>query len=213
MGSPLDVIKDGIKTGDWSRVCQGYNAMTGDNLTPAAGGGGSWALAIHEIYDKCAALILEPAPKKKVYVKAGKPPKAKGFVDNIMPPEPRLDECVVELPPVEDDHNKFHVQHSRPGQQVREDGKKEAVKLPFEPGLNNEFCDDGTLAVAEADLDTNYLPKAPSARRAPVKFVKVKCTRCGKEEEVNPNAAPRRLATEDDNGSYICNSCVSRAIK
>ena len=107
--------------------------------------------------------------------------------------------------------DKFRIEHGEGAQDIREDGKKEARKLPFKRGMKNTFVDDGTLALAEREFDKKVLPAQPGDRRPPIKFIKAKCGRCNKTEEINPALAPRRLGQDDEPSSYICNGCIAVA--
>jgi len=233
MATPLDLIRKGIKSANWQLVCDGYTALTGEAIVPHAHAGGSWHALVMELRDKCNSM-LEPAekayqereaakteavkPKKKSKAKEVAHKLAQRFAENGQlagaPAGTKLPDLEPEPEPEpEDEYAKFRVQHNEPAQQVREDGKREARKLPFKPGMTNTFVDDGQLAAAESEFDKKVLPKAPSPRRPPVKMVTLKCSKCDRTEEVNPNAAPRRLSKDDERGSYICNSCIARAVK
>jgi hypothetical protein len=65
--SPLDLIKQGIEKNDWGKVTQGYNQMTGQNLSVVSEGN------LVETLEKALSLAREKyTPKHKANTK---PPK------------------------------------------------------------------------------------------------------------------------------------------
>ncbi len=240
MAAPLSLIQEGIETANWQKVCDGYEAMTGNHLDPTLSTTNdevTMFVAIETIHRICKDFLVKIKPEKqdvvmpiipkeiksgvKLLKKVAKPPKKKVAerplkAEKLEKPSksPLVEEASDNLVcTTVEEHNKFHIKHGEVKQDVREDGRKEAKKLPFKPGMTNEFVDTGELAVAEKDFDKKVGSKRkPPERRPQAAFVKVKCSRCDGTSEVSLSLAPRRLAGDDEETSYVCNSCISKAV-
>jgi len=96
-----------------------------------------------------------------------------------------------------------------------EDGKPKNLgrKLPFTPPLQfNKFQDTvvenrGELKSANPQLEILYGNKQRQKKPTSNPFVKVKCSKCGKSEEVSPILATYYSDDPSEN-SYYCNECI-----
>ena len=91
---------------------------------------------------------------------------------------------------------------------------------PQTTNSTNQFVDDCTLCTE--DLKANdpilrqmYNRAAIHERRPPVRLVKAKCQKCGKEEEVSPVLTQGRAigipGESDDLPPYLCNRCSKKS--
>lgn len=92
---PLKQIKKGIQTGDWTLVTEGYNALTGDDLSVPSSSQTSMTLpdiiaalqqlagsdTIDEVVDE--SVPITPAKPKKTRKKNSKPEISKDFVESL----------------------------------------------------------------------------------------------------------------------------------
>ena len=91
---------------------------------------------------------------------------------------------------------------------VQEITQQKTVRPGKFGGGPNKFVDKKVDALADLKMvpkDLNFDALAEN-KRSPIKLVKVKCARCGKEEEIFPDAAPKRL-DKDYVMDYTCNKC------
>lgn len=71
--SPIDYIKEGINEGNWNTVCDGYERLTGETVSPPAEHNAQKAiLRIRDIISDTLSETLEPKPAKTSSTKSKK---------------------------------------------------------------------------------------------------------------------------------------------
>lgn len=91
---------------------------------------------------------------------------------------------------------------------VQRPARWQPVKLGQRPNL---YVDDLTENIKDIEIDNKIDRSNKALRRPPVKFVKVTCVRCGKNEEVTLDLAPKRIGLDKNDmetTNYICNNCI-----
>lgn len=74
--SPIEQIADGIHTGNWQAVCEGYEQLTGEWISPPSAENDEIKDAMREIMD-IACIALKPKETKKEKVNYSKKSKKK----------------------------------------------------------------------------------------------------------------------------------------
>lgn len=208
--TPLDIIRNGILAGDMDMVANGYHTLTGAKVSPPP-----VAPRIKVVHDEglltvlanikqiCEGAIRQPTVLK---IPEPEPPPLRLVTEDALPANTKAKEKNSAT-------DQFRIQHKRPQQNIREDGKKSAIVLPFEPGMKNEFVDDGTLAVpteAHLKFDELALPKQRvSQPRPPIQLIELVCSECGYKETCSNSTA--RLM--DDEYKHICDACIGKRVK
>jgi hypothetical protein len=106
-----------------------------------------------------------------------------------------------------DPYEQFRVVHRGP---QGEGNKNYCRSETITPGMTNSWKDDRKLAVQEIkDSLRLSKEKAPEPRRDQVTLVKVGCGKCGKEYNVSPIFAPRKIQGEMT--TYVCDVCIRGA--
>jgi hypothetical protein len=131
---------------------------------------------------------VSPEPQSKP--KRGRPKKAKV--------EPVEVEVAPEAAPAPANNNGVHIINPTG---VKNFGRSTAVS---KDKRENKFVDDKSVAPNEIDLKP--CPRK-TPRRPPIPMVSVRCSECGKKEEVDPILAKRRLTTKYS-AKYKCNDCI-----
>jgi hypothetical protein len=195
MSSPIELLREAILQGDWSKACQSFEGLTGMRLDPPETSAGTAEVEVR-IDQAALAATLKEAVAQAVRENM----RFEQAVDE--PPRQRPDPP--RLPRREEPLTKqFQVQHRG------SKGGKACRAMPFNVGEHhNTWKDDGKLAAEEiAGSRKLSATKAPEPRREPTGLVRVECCKCNREEDVLPIFAPRSLDS-GDRSSYVCNDCI-----
>lgn len=219
MSSPIDLLRRGLQSSNWSLVSQSFKLLTGETILPPEGD--FLSPSAKRFLEKLSTDINEFLAGP-VYVSAAPPIEdEEEDIDEPVPVNVRRESKAEAQPQpphraTDASLDKFHHTHGKAADDVREDGKKRAKPVPFEPGsYRNAFVDDGSLAKGDIAIDkklTNGLE--PSERRPEVKLVDATCSKCGKKEEIPAGLASRTVGDDDDGDSgfsYVCNKCIPKS--
>jgi hypothetical protein len=209
--NPIELLRVGIAEGSWTKVCDGFQQLTGMQVSPPVEKPAGDQVALYGflrgLHERIAVVL------------------ANGSVSAAADPDPPSDEVSTRAREVRDavtnntempvpehrqpanEYEKFKVSH---GNTKNKDGKSACKTMPFEPGMKNTFRDDGSIGSDLVEDSKQFSEKKqPEPRRDPVKQVTVTCSKCNKTENVPPIFAPRSLE-KGDQSSYVCNNCIGR---
>jgi len=193
--NPIQQIKAGIQAGDWTLVCIGYQSMTGEGLTPPAGGTANDAKWANRLLTLITEMSGELPKEEPVVVakKSKRQPNRKKLQPAGSEPEPKL--AAPESP---------DVIISTPPTPKGIKGEREARSEPFQAPKGNRFVDDPKLFANEAKLDALMTKGVePAAPRAKVEMLEAVCV-CGKKEKVHPIF----LEGAESQKTYKCQKCI-----
>lgn len=241
MASPIEVIKQGIEAGDWKKVVQGYNRLSGDKLKPPKGGI-VVEMRSEDIPDRVRAEIERPLTEAiQDAIRQLTNALSTDDDDNNEQEEGEGDddEDEEEPSPFEDDPGesvearaseaRAILRGERPlpdfthvhagvveADEHPELGRKCRTE-PFQIGsFKNEFVDDGRTCRSDIKVDRKLTRGLrPSQRRPPVRKVKVKCFKCEKHYTVDPEFAPKKIEARDgtkESTTFVCDGCMKRTV-
>lgn len=218
--SPIELIREGISSGNWQKVCDGYAGMTGTKIEPPSapevriefppGFASNLAAQIkayirdYPLDGKVCGHDKPAQPPASVLI-VGQAEVTKELERVVQNRLADIEKEKVARPTRENTTEKFRVEHKTP---QRTDGKRACRVEPVTPGMTNEFVDDHTIAADDIEDSKAFSArKKPEPRRPPVKKVRVVCCRCNNELEVEPIFAPRSAGDKDEPSSFVCNDC------
>lgn len=213
--TPLEHIRKGIQTSDWTHVCDGFAALTGEKLTPPAAQPMSREKVV-EAHRLLAEVLDEHAEPPQAPVR---PRKGRGR----KPLEPKPEAEPESEPAPASTPEPKQEQEPEPGAEAREDpmarfrvnntprhGRRLAGAQPWEPPTTNHFKDDGKIA-RELVQDSVHASKTqtPTERTRPAyQDIELTCSRCRKTFRVHPGLRPVKLDDDDREYEWKCDRCV-----
>jgi hypothetical protein len=219
MSSPIELLRSGISQGNWSDICSAFRLLTGENVSPPQAVKVSVADSQKEAaFDQIRQIVMQfqtaDVQIGTAQVVEGEPEEEEeDEEDEDEAPEDPVSVRAREVrdkatnQPHRESTDKFKIKHKG-----RKNGDSKSCRvLPFEPGMTNTFKDDRTLAKNDIALSEKINAMVqPSERRPEVPKVKVECSKCHKEELVEPIFVPRKLDAQDAGSSYVCNGCIRK---
>ena len=212
MASPIQMLRDGILSENWSLVREAYSILSGEELPvlqPTEFGRATDGRPLNQDGNPS----VPPADYFKL--PEGHVPTFGSGVYQHSVPEPKPPE---KTNPLEWSIDDFRTQPAdKKPEIVEEDGVKKNFgrKEPLQKFAGNSFFDDMVFAHEEVKADialaqtSKYIPPRPA-----VKYYKCRCRVCGREENVKQHFVVKRLANDDSEGSsYVCNHCQSTGVK
>lgn len=228
--TPLELIKEGIEGADWNKVSKGYENLTGNKVkTPQAGKAPVEVKVeakynsedvVKQISDTRAEVLLRIsrvvndvfydaivyANEVKKNLESLDPVEheeaEEADISPIAPSLPEMDQQKV---------NDFHIDHSQNQPVTTGEYKRYCRSEPFEPGMKNNFKDDGLLEKKLTKADKNLWKNKEPIERRPAKKTKVitvQCWKCKKEQEMNE--ADAHPIIEGERCRYTCPKCLRR---
>jgi len=168
--SPLEYIEEGIKEGDWEKVCEGYERLTGTALPLPVERPGEVRKA-HEVLQQIVAIASEILPEGETVVQS-----------TTVEPEPKKKKRGRPKGSGKKKKKKTTAEEDDPTLQL-DDNKKTAVQK--ETGgtrlITNE-PDPDEVEKNKAKAEKAQRNKAQLGRKAARKY-KVKCNECGEQFE------------------------------
>lgn len=202
--TPLEHIREGIRTGDWPNVCAGFAALTGEKLSPPVCGTVSRE-GVEEAHRLLGEFLAGPRPEpepqrpRKPESKPKPKPKPKQKQKRAEP-EPDQDH---EPAQANDPLDRFRVNNGDPGRRL-------SGAQPWAPPGENLFVDDGTIS-SELVQDSKHASKnqkPTEGSREPFKEIDLTCAKCNKTFTVHPGLRPVKLDDEDQEYAWKCDRCV-----
>lgn len=186
MPTPLDNIREGLETGNWTLINDGYLALTGINI-------------LGEIEEPKKAIRKKAAPKKTVAKKTPKrPAKATKPKQAAKPRATRKKAPTVVVEP-QRDPNDFSMPLGIPqrGESEKVQAKLEQVSLR----KKNGFIDDRIDFNTERKMSKQPKTSRTGPARPPIRSLVINCTRCSRPQQVMENELIEEVA-------YICRDCL-----
>jgi hypothetical protein len=207
MSSPLELIKDGIETGDWGLVTKGYNVLTGQKLAvpqpPAAGKDLSDEDAIY-LTITILQDILEERAAAPVQVQAEPPPKTTSPAKKkVVKKKTASKKKVTKKTGVKKGVTKKKTAKKK-GDDDSSDDTDNVVEGNTMIGKFRLPFADYIDPAAEAEAKAAASRRQPKQRNTPYKPHPVGCEKCSKEFDGKKAAHQERIILEkDDNDRTI----------
>lgn len=198
--TPLDLLKQGIEQGQWEAVCAAYTMLTGIVLKPV--------FEDNKPEDNVEAdrVIKENKNENNKNEDIYEDEDDDNSEDDEDEDEDEDEEDDSELDDDEDDDEDEEGEHRIKRNRSKIHTRSSPVSFA---GRKNEFVDDGS----EAAEDLAFMPKPEvlqkrrKKRRPEYKTVRVRCSKCGASERVDPDVAPTTLNKGKYKMRYVCNEC------
>lgn len=192
--TPLDLLKQGIEQGQWEAVCAAYTMLTGVVLKP-----------VFEDHDPEANEIVDANEEATRVIEENKKNRETEEEEEDEDEDSETEEDDSEIEDDDEDEDSEDQHKIKNG--------RSKIRTRASPvsafGVKNSFIDDGV----EAAEDLAFMPKPEvlqkrrKKRRPEYKTVKVRCTKCGNTERVDPDVAPTTLNKGKYKMRYVCNEC------
>lgn len=197
MASPIQLLREGLETGNWKCVANAYFLLTGERIVEPESDSddgslrGFLQILKTQIEEQLDGVGEEIVDQDELFEEKPKPkPKPKAQAERL--PD-------------------FHIEH-RGETQSDSDKGKQCRTLPLDTGPSVNRWKDNPKLAAKDRAESRKLSKKFTGKdyRDEYKPVKVTCSRCDRTEEVHPDVAPKRVDKDDDTSSYVCNRCVKK---
>lgn len=185
--TPLDLLKQGVHNRQWEAVDAAYTMLTGETVFPSSP---SPAKEKTNEYNTVEEEISEDEENEEVIEKENEDDRDEDEIDDDEEGDEDAEEGIHK-------HRQNKIRVATGSQPVNVKGKK------------NTYKDDGVEAEADLKLmpSPEKIANLKTKRRPTYTKVKVKCSKCGTIEKVDPILAPQRLANGKYKMRYVCNDC------
>lgn len=226
MAAPLAVLRNGILNGSWDEVVEGFALLTGERLGVPKAQALPLDINAHgvigDIYDLLDKYYsgykipqeLEPINIKEEFKDLRKEIEATQSESRHETMEWDKEEPAKPITISERSELDFSIEHKGTEEQDYDPEKgRRARTLPMDTSstTENRFKADPRLASEEAQesiaLSEKFKGKSHRQQYVPIK---VKCKKCGNEEFVHPDNAPKHSDSSDEGNSYVCNTCIKK---
>lgn len=212
--APLKDIKNGILTGNWDLVVEGYNALTGDDLAAPVQTASSGPMTLEQITEALKALQTV-SPRGETPEMSEIPPKRVAKAKKVAPAKPKKKPGRPAKKAVLPEANDTEEINDEP------DDLPPGIEIPRGlPKLNVDPKDQKVIPYTPDAVDPKLAKenqkvanKTPNEYRPPYKPHNIKCAGCNHRYDGNKAIAGGIIGDSEGTTKYKCPKCKELRIE